>query len=102
MLADFSKNVVATDLPGINLAAHGLDAVDAPVQALADHEVDLSLSHVQRAAVLGRVKKLEAVLQRFGLLGGKRLVQRARGVRVQVVHHRCDALGIKVSTAIEY
>ena len=97
-------NVVATDLPGINLAAHGLDTVDAPVQTLADYDVDhsLSLSHVQRAAVLGCVNKLEAVLQRFGLLGGKRLVQRARGVRIQVFHHRCDALGIKVSTAIEY
>ena len=93
---DFGLKVVAATLPGGDLASHGLDAVDAPVQALADHDVDFDLGHVQPAAMLGRVDKLEAIPQRLGLLGGKRLIQRARRVRVQVVHDQRDALGVGI------
>ena len=53
MPVDFGPKVVAAGLPGSDFAAHGLDAVDAPVQALADHDVDLNLGRVQPAAVLG-------------------------------------------------
>ena len=94
---DFGLKVVTADRPGSNLAAHGFDAVDAPVQALADHDVDFNLGHVQPAAVLGCIDKLETVSQRLGLFRGKRLVQRALGERVQVVHHQRDAFGVRIA-----
>ena len=89
--------VVAASLPGSDFASHRLDAVDAPAQALSHHDVDLDLSNVQPAAVLGGVDELEAIPQRLGLLGGKRLVQRAQRVRVQVVHDQRNTLRIGVA-----
>ena len=41
---DFGLQVVAAGLPGSDLGAHRLDAVDAPVQALADHDVDFGVT----------------------------------------------------------
>ena len=75
MPVDFGLKVVAAALPGSDLASHGLDVVDTPVQALAHHDVDLDLGHIEPTAVLRGVDELEAVPQRLGLLGGKRLVQ---------------------------
>lgn len=83
-------------LPGRHLATHGLDVGDTPAQALAHHHVDLDLCHVEPAAVLGRVHELEAIPQRLGLLRREGLVQRGRAVRVEVVHHQRDALGLRV------
>ena len=83
MPVDFGLKVVAAALPGGDFASHRLDAVDAPVQALPHHDIDLDFGHIEPAAMLRGIDELEAVPQRLGLLGGKRLVQRAGGMRVQ-------------------
>ena len=41
MPVDFGLKVVTASLPGSDFAPDGRDAVDAPVQALADHDIDL-------------------------------------------------------------
>ena len=61
---DFGLKVVAASLPGSDFADDSLNAVNAvnaPVQALADHDVDLNFCHVQPAAVPGGVDELEAI-----------------------------------------
>ena len=68
---DFGLKVVAATLPGSDFASHRLDVVDAPAQALAEHDIDLDFCHVQPAAVLRDAGGLEAVPKRLGLLGGQ-------------------------------
>ena len=96
MPVDFGLKVVAAGLRGSDFAPDGLDAGDAPAQALAHHDIDLKFCHVQPAAVLRGIDELEAVPQCLGFLEGKRLVQRGQGMGVQVVHHQRDALGVGI------
>ena len=56
---DSSLLRVSRLLPGIDLAAQELPAVDAPVQALATEDADLDLRHVQPACMLGRVVEFD-------------------------------------------
>jgi hypothetical protein len=54
-------DLIATGLPGVDFAAQGVNVVDAAIQALGNHHVEFDLSHVEPAAVLGRVDELEAI-----------------------------------------
>jgi len=58
---DGSLQCVSRLLPGINLAAQEVPAVDAPVQALTTQDADLDLRHVQPACMLERVVELDAL-----------------------------------------
>ena len=60
---DGSLQFVSRLLPGIDLAAQQLSAVDAPVQALATEDADFDLCHVEPTGVLGRVVKAHAAQQ---------------------------------------
>ena len=58
---DGCGDAVLGSLPSGDLAAQDIDLVDAPVQALADEDIEFDLGDVQPTAVLGGVDELEAV-----------------------------------------
>src|SRR5262245_5776543 len=67
--------------------------VQSPIQALAVHDADLRLRHVQPTPVLGRVVELDLVQQPPGLRRRERLIEAGPVVRVEVVLHQPDLLG---------
>src|SRR4051794_4173133 len=76
---------VAPMLPGLGVALQPRP-VAHPVRQVAAEGAQLDLSHVQSRAVLGRVMDFETVGDALGLLGRERLVERGRGVGVELVH----------------
>src|SRR6266496_4147045 len=93
---DPSVGGVAGGLPGGDLAFQRRAVAQPAVQALLGEHAQLDLGHVQPAAVLGPVLDLQLVGKPFGLGGFGRLVQRRRGVGVEVVLHEHDGLGVGV------
>ena len=77
---------VSGGLPGGDFGAQGIDGVDAAIQALADHDVELDLGDVQPTAVLGGEDELEAVPQRLGPGRFEGFVERAGAVRVSPIN----------------
>ena len=69
---------------------HLVEMINPSIQTLLDEDVEFDLGHVQPTAVLGRVDELETIPQRFGGRGRKRLVERARAVSIEIVHHERD------------
>ena len=55
-LESIARSLLFSDLP-----FQDIHAVDAPVQALADHDIEFDLVHVQPTAVLRGVNALEAI-----------------------------------------
>jgi hypothetical protein len=55
-----------------------------PVRQIAAEGAQLDFGHVQPRAVLGRVMDLETVGDALGLLGRERLVERGRGVGIEL------------------
>src|SRR5665647_78958 len=78
---------VSSLLPGIDLVAQELSAVDAPVQASATEDADLDLRHVQPAGMLGRVVELDAAQELCGCARAQHIVETFPEVDVQVVQH---------------
>jgi len=91
-----SLDLIAMILPSQHLRLDFLHAVDPARQTLADHHIQFDFGNIEPTAMLGCVDELEAIPERLGLIGRKRLVQRSGVVRVQIVHHQCDLLGICV------
>ena len=78
---------VAGGLPSGDLTAQNVDAIDASVQALADHDVEVDLGDVQPTAVLRGEEELEANPQGLGLRRREGFVECAGAVGAQIVHH---------------
>src|SRR6266536_3227697 len=93
---DATTGSVACRLPGHDLPLQRQPIGHPPIQALLRQHAQPDLGHVQPAAMLGRVVQLEPVGQPLGLSRLERLVQRRRGVGVEVVLHQHDLLGIGV------
>src|SRR3954451_5021340 len=85
---------VSLVLPGHDFGRDLLLAIQPSIQALPVHDADLCLRHVYPATVLGRVVELDLVQQSTRLGGRKRLVQARSVMRVQVVLHHLDLLGL--------
>ena len=60
---DLGLNPVPSRLPSGDLGAQHFEGVNAVIQALADHHIELDLGDVQPTAVLGGEDELEAVPQ---------------------------------------
>jgi hypothetical protein len=57
--------------PGIDFAAKMLGSGDAPIQTLSAEHTELNLSHVQLAAMLGRVMEFQLIQNAPGLGRGE-------------------------------
>jgi hypothetical protein len=84
---DATARSVAGRLPGRDLPPQRRLVGQPPIEALLGQHGKLDLGHVQPAAVLGGVVQLKPVGQSLGLGRLKRLIQRRRGVGVEVVLH---------------
>ena len=82
-------------MPGTGFAAELLAVWNAPRQALPGHDADLDSGEVQPAAVLRRVVDFPALRDPPGLGRFERLMERCKGMDVQVVHHQNDFLAGK-------
>jgi hypothetical protein len=94
---DFGLKVVAAALPCSNLAAHRLDAVDAPAQALAPFMTLISIS-----AMFSQLPCFGCEQTRIGPHSAHFEERNAscNGERVGfqvVVHHQRDALGVRIA-----
>ena len=94
---DGSPQCVSRLLPGIDLAAQELPAVDAPVQALAAEDSNLDLRHVQPTCVLGRVVEFDAPQELFRGAYSQHVIEALPEVGIQVVEHQVNTarLGIR-------
>src|SRR5262245_9579685 len=90
---DTGLSAVPLPLPGGHFTGQFGLAVQPPVQALAIHDADLRLGHVQPAAVLGRVMPLDLVQQPPGVLRLECLVQTRPVMGIEVVLHQPDLPG---------
>jgi len=89
----FGPTGIPSDLPHRYLPAQLVEGFHPPVEALASQDPQLQLGHVQPTVVLGRVVKLESLGQPLGLRRLEGLLQRGRGMRIQVVFNQHDLLG---------
>src|SRR5487761_892458 len=87
--------LVALPFPGTNLLRKCLRVGDAPFQALLVQDRQLDLGHVQPTTVLGRVMEFQAISNPLGLLRLEGFVERGLAVRVQIVQHHPDDLGLR-------
>src|SRR5215210_4774825 len=87
---------VAPVLPGLDVALQRRPVAD-PVRQVAAEGAQLNLGHVQPRAVLGGVVDLEPVGEALGLLGRERLVERGRGVGVELVHDQDELVCLAVA-----
>jgi len=93
---DFCVSVVTMALPCRDGCGGLGQAVHAPVQALANQNVQFDFGHVEPTAVLRGVDELEAVPKMLGLGRRKRFIERTGTVRVQVVHDQRNLSGVGV------
>ncbi len=84
--------LVASGLPGGDLGGEGVAVRDAAAEALAGEHRELHLGHVQPTAVDRGVVELQLAQDPPRLVRRERLVQRGRGVGVQVVQDDADAV----------
>jgi hypothetical protein len=61
----------------------------------ADARTQPGLGHIQPAAMLGRIAPLKPPSEPLGFGGRKGFEKRRFGVRVQIVLHRSDVLGMR-------
>src|SRR5919108_5986790 len=80
--------------PGRHFHRYPRLAVEPSVQALAIHDVDLRFGHVQPTAVLGGVMKFDLIQEPTRFFRSKRLVEARAVMRVQVVLHQANPLGL--------
>ena len=76
---------IAFAFPYGDLGSQCVLVVQPTIQALAIHNVNFRLRHVQPTAVFGRVMKLDLVQDASSLLGRKGLIQARAIVGVQIV-----------------
>src|SRR5215217_3710629 len=69
---------------------------DALIQTLASEHRELDLGHVKPRAVLGRVVDLKLRSDAPGFGRDERFIQGGGSMRVEVVHHQHDLLGLRV------
>ena len=68
---DLGLDAVSGRLPSRDLVVQDLEGVNAAVEALTGHDVELDLGDVEPTAMLWRVDELEAVPQALASAGGK-------------------------------
>ena len=80
--------------PGQQLGVELFWPIDPSIQTLPRQHAELNLGNVQPASMLGRMDQFELMRnpQSFGWL--KRLIERAQLVRVEIVTHERDPLGV--------
>src|SRR5215216_143257 len=83
--ADAPALGVAGGEPGSDLLGERLVIGDTRGQALAGQDAELDLGDVQPTAVLGRVMELQLGGEASGFGGREGLIERGRGVGVEVV-----------------
>ena len=93
--------LVAALLPRADLMLQLRQRADAPGETLGGERAQLVLGDVQPAAVLRGVMELEPLGQPPCLGRGKGLVERAAGVRIEVVEHHHHLLGVGVASRKE-
>src|SRR5919199_6142952 len=81
----FDSGGIAPAPPSVDMALERC-LVAHPVRQIGAEGAQLDFGHIQPRAVLGRVMDLETVGDALGLLGRERLVERGRGVGVELVH----------------
>src|SRR3954447_9684393 len=89
-------SLVACPLPCAALPSQRLLVRDAPTEALTAQHRELDLHLVQPRAVLGRVVELQLGSDAPRLCWLERLVERCRGVGIEVVEHYPHLLGPRV------
>src|SRR5208283_4246777 len=82
--------------PGPDLTPDHGRFIDPPIQTLPIHDPELDLGHVQPTPVLGGRVNLQPIQQPSRLAGRERLIQTDTAVRVQVIHHQTDLLGLRI------
>jgi len=94
---DRGLEAIAGGLPCGALAAQNLDAFDAAVQALTDHDVALDFGDVQPTAMLGGADEREAIPQGLGLVWWKGFAEGAGPMGGESVHDQGDGCGVLVT-----
>src|SRR6266536_5099952 len=84
---DGADLLVAMLLPALNLLTEILDSSNVMGQALPRQHTEFDLGDVEPTGMFGGVMDLQSVGQSLGLFWRKDLVERGRGVGIEVVHH---------------
>src|SRR5258708_17717330 len=83
-------------LPTLDLLAKVLNRSNVVCQALPRQHREFDLGDIQPTRMLRGVVDLQAVDQGFGLLRQKHFIERGWCVRIEVIHHQDDFLGIGI------
>lgn len=79
---------VAVALPCVQFLPKQIYVPNPPGEALARHDIQLYLGDVQPAPMFGSVMDFQLFGDPVGFWSRKCLVQRGKGVGIQVVHHQ--------------
>ncbi len=84
---------VSAEDPGRDLFVECCDIGNAPVEALSRQDGQLRFRHVEPASMLRGVMPLEALGDPSCFVGWEGLIERGRGMGVEVVLNQHDGLG---------
>src|SRR4051812_12131998 len=87
---------VPLPFPGSHFPSDFVLVVYPSIEALAVHDADLCLGHVDPTTVLGRVMPLDLVQNPAGVLGWERFVEAGPVMGVEVILHQADLPGLGV------
>src|SRR5579859_4078236 len=79
-----------------NMLPQMLKAFDALGQTVALKNADLDLGHVEPTPMLRGIMHLQALPKSLGFLRLKRLIQAGCCMRVQMIHHQANTLGLGI------
>src|SRR6266478_660425 len=91
-----SSLCIAFAFPCGDLGGQLVLVIQPAIQALAIHNANFRLRHVQPTAVFGRVMKLDLVQDASRLLGRKRFIQARAIMRVQIVLDQTNFLRLRI------
>jgi len=76
--------------------------IDTPVKTLSLEDANLGFCHFQPASSFGSVVKLEPIKIRLSLIWREEVIERSWLVRIELIHHNPDAVGIRVVNIFEF
>src|SRR5947209_4192364 len=85
---------IACLLPSLDLAFELCWIADPLVQGVCREHGEFDLRHVQPTAVFGSIMNLQLLTEALRFLWGKHLIESRWRMRIQVIHHQHDLLGL--------
>ena len=93
---DLGVGVVSSVLPRLNLGAHLLQVVEAPIQTLAGQHTEFDFGHIEPTAFLRRIVHLKLLSKLKCVVRRQDLIKRTGCMGIQVVLDQTNTINSRI------